>query len=181
MTRLETPHLTIRGFETNDLEGLYFICSDAEVMRFVGDNKPLTLEQCQKWIEVSKANYAHHNYGAMAVIENSSSKMIGYCGIVYGEDTTTPELIYGFAKNVWGKGYATEVANAMLEHGFQTVKLETILATADPENIASLKILKEKLGFQYTHSENDIHGLPTIFLKLERTDWLKSKPKLVST
>ena len=180
MIQLETPRLTIRGFETNDLEGLYVTCSDAEVMRFVGDNKPLTLEQCQKWIEVSNANYAHHNYGAMAVIENSSQHMVGYCGLVFGEDTNAPEIIYGFAKHAWGKGYATETAKKMLEHGFQTVKLKQILATADPDNTASLKILEQKLGFRYMHSENDIHGLATAFFKLEREDWLQSHAGLVS-
>lgn len=180
MIQLETPRLTIRGFETDDLAALYAICNDKDVMQFVGDNKPLSLEQCDHWIEVSKANYQRQNFGAMAVIENSSDTMIGYCGLVFGEDTSQPEIIYGFAKSAWGQGYASEATRAMLEHGFQTVKLEIILATADPENSASLKILAQKLGFEFTHHKNDIHGLPTAFFKLERVNWLKSQAKLVS-
>ncbi len=180
MIQFQTPRLTIRGFETDDLAALYAICDDAEVMRFVGDNKPLTLEQCQKWIEVSKANYQRQNFGAMAVLENSSQIMIGYCGLVFGEDTSQPEIIYGFAKSAWGQGYASEAAHVMLEHGFKTVKLECILATADPENTASLKILESKLGFTKTHTEADIHGLPTLFFKLERQTWLKLQTGLVN-
>ena len=180
MTKLETPRLTIRGFETSDLRALYEICSDAEVMQFVGDNKPLTLEQCEQWIAISNANYERQNFGAMAVIENSGQDLIGYCGIVLGEDTNAPEIIYGFAKSAWGKGFASEAANAMLKHGFQTVKLERIVATADPENTASLKILEQKLGFTYTHTQDDVHGFKTAFFKLQRSSWLELQAGLVS-
>ncbi len=180
MMQLETPRLTIRGFETSDANALFTICSDPEVNRFVGDGKPLTLEQCQKWIEVSNANYLHHNYGAMAVIENSSMNFIGYCGLVFGDDKTTPEIIYGFTKNTWGKGYATEAAQRMLEHGFLTVTLEKVLATAYPENTVSLKILEYKLGFTHTKTQADEDGTIVVHFLLERAAWLKSKPKLVS-
>ena len=44
MTIIETPRLLIREIAQNDLEDLYTICGDAELMRFVGDGKPLSKE-----------------------------------------------------------------------------------------------------------------------------------------
>jgi RimJ/RimL family protein N-acetyltransferase len=44
-----------------------------------------------------------------------------------------------------------------------------LAATADPANIASLRILA-RLGFVATHTADDRHGLPTVFLRRIRHD-----------
>ena len=180
MIQLETPRLTIRGFKTSDAQALHAIVGDPEIVKHVGDGQPISLERCEKWIVISNANYERQHYGAMAVIENSSLRLIGYCGLVFGDDKTTPEIIYGFIKTAWGQGYATEAATAMLEHGFQGVKLEKILGIAYSENKPSLKILGEKLGFGYTHTQTEENGLTTAYFVLEREDWLQSHAGLVS-
>lgn len=170
MKTLKTKRLTIRPLENADLKAFFAVTGDTVVMRFVGDNQPLSLELTQRWIEVSQRNYATKGYGCMAVIETSSTDFIGYCGLVVGEDTNAPELIYAFKPSVWGKGYATEAAHAMLEFGLVDCGLDVIEATADPDNLASVRIL-EKLGFTWTRTHVDVHGLPTAFFKLETQAW----------
>ena len=152
MIQLETPRLTIRGFKTSDAQALHAIVGDPEIVKYVGDGQPISLERCEKWIVISNATYERQNYGAMAVIENSSLKLIGYCGLVFGDDKTTPEIIYSFIKTAWGKGFATEAAWACIQYGFEKLKLRRIIGRAMPDNIGSIRIL-EKCGMVYIGNE----------------------------
>jgi ribosomal-protein-alanine N-acetyltransferase len=52
------------------------------------------------------------------------------------------------AKSYWGRGLATEAAEAALRFGFEIAKLERIVAIAKHENIASRRVM-EKLGMKY--------------------------------
>jgi ribosomal-protein-alanine N-acetyltransferase len=45
-----------------------------------------------------------------------------------------------------GKGIVTEAIKAVIKYGFETLKLHSIGAVIDPENVASAKVLK-KNGF----------------------------------
>ena len=152
MKTLTTPRLSIRALEQGDLAAFHAICGDATAMRLMGDGLPLTLEQTRQWIDVSQRNYELHSRGCMAVIERDTNSMIGFCGLVAGDTSGEIELIYGFAPDHWGRGYATESAGAMLEYG-QTI-LPRIIASIYPQNKASQRIL-EKLGFVKTRVESD--------------------------
>jgi ribosomal-protein-alanine N-acetyltransferase len=58
---------------------------------------------------------------------------------------------YVFSKSVWGKGYATETAAALVKFGFENLKLHSVFATCDPQNFVSAKVLgkveMQKEGF----------------------------------
>jgi hypothetical protein len=47
----------------------------------------------------------------------------------------------------WGKGYATETANALVDFGFDKLNLHRVFATCDPANTASAHVL-EKIGMK---------------------------------
>ncbi|WP_408011619.1 GNAT family N-acetyltransferase [Pseudalkalibacillus sp. A8] len=48
----------------------------------------------------------------------------------------------------WGRGYATDASNVLLDFGFSTLSLHRIVATYDPDNSRSAKVLT-KLGMSY--------------------------------
>jgi RimJ/RimL family protein N-acetyltransferase len=58
-----------------------------------------------------------------------------------------PEVSYFFHPAHWGRGLATELVRASLEHGFGALTLRAIGAFARPENAASIRVL-EKCGFR---------------------------------
>jgi [ribosomal protein S5]-alanine N-acetyltransferase len=159
MIVLETSRLRIRGLEFSDLEPFFAVCGNPEAMRWMGDREPLSLEDTRRWIEVSQDNYAQHQRGCMAVCHKSSGELIGFCGLVRGFEDQI-ELIYAFLPRVWGQGYATEAASAMLEYS-QTI-LPRVLATIYPENLPSQRIL-EKLRFAYSHTANNDDQTQTAF------------------
>jgi RimJ/RimL family protein N-acetyltransferase len=95
MIVIETKRLLIRKITQTDLDDLYGICSDSELMKFVGDGNPLSKQQTQKWIDVTLSNYASKGFGMYGVIDKETGAFIGYCGLVFSTDVNDYELIYG--------------------------------------------------------------------------------------
>jgi [ribosomal protein S5]-alanine N-acetyltransferase len=81
-----------------------------------------------------------------AIIEKKNERMIG-SGEFNIQDirNRTGEIGYIVNPDYWGKGFATEAANLLIEFGFKQFSLHRIYATCDPRNIASSKVL-EKIG-----------------------------------
>lgn len=167
MTVIITPRLVIREITENDFQALYRICSDPEIMKFVGDGKPLTEEQTQRWIAVTLTNYDTKGFGMYVIIEKRTGVFVGYAGLVFSADVNNNELIYALDKVYWGRGLATEIAYHMVEFGFNVLQLTRIYASIDPENKASQKILA-KIGFEEFCKKNDEYGFATIYYQLRK-------------
>jgi hypothetical protein len=58
-----------------------------------------------------------------------------------------PGRIHRLLLPLWGLGYATEAARAIVDAGFRQPQLHRIWSTVDDENVASGRVL-EKLGMQ---------------------------------
>src|SRR5690606_29639318 len=58
------------------------------------------------------------------------------------EDAEEPDIEIGWRliRSAWGKGYATEAAMPVLDHAFQTVGLDRVIADINPHNAASLRV-----------------------------------------
>lgn len=161
----ETTRLLIRRFDANDLMNLYAICSDREVMKYVGNSEPLTLDQVKEWLVVTETNYNTKGFGNYAIINKASNALIGYCGLVYSKQIEKIELIYALSKQHWHLGLATEAGKGMIGFGFKVLKLNEIYASIDPENHSSENILV-KLGFSYIFEKEDEFGYLTHYYKI---------------
>lgn len=162
---LESKRLKIRKFSTSDLLDLYAICSNAELMKYVGTGTPLTMDQVKEWLEVTHVNYATKGFGNYALISKENKELIGYCGLIYSKEIDNIELIYALRQKYWGVGLASEASLAMIDFAFDTLKLKEVFASIDPENIASEKILL-KTGFRFAFEQNDQWGLSTKYFKV---------------
>ncbi len=65
-------------------------------------------------------------------------------------NVTSPdiELAYRLHKKYWNLGYATELAKALIEYGFDKLALPKIIAMVHPENERSKRVM-EKAGMSY--------------------------------
>jgi ribosomal-protein-alanine N-acetyltransferase len=73
------------------------------------------------------------------LVKKSSDQVIGHCGLLEKEVDGTDEIevIYILKSSEWGKGYATEIAKAIIDYAFVKRKLERLIALIEPENAAS--------------------------------------------
>jgi len=145
---LQTERLELREFEESDLDAIHAYASDPEVVRYMawGPNTP---EQTREFLHAKLAEQRGGERRAfgLAVVERQSGALIGSVGLRLNESGTQAALGYCFSRRVWGQGYATEAAGAMLRFGFEELGLHRIHATCDPRDVASARVL-EKIGMR---------------------------------
>ena len=139
-TVAETARLRLRRVEPGDTDAMFEVYGDADAMRWVGDGRVLTPEECRQWVEVTRRNYETRGYGMFAVVERTSDRVVGFAGLVHPGGHPTPELKYALRRDAWGRGYATEAARALLRVAVG-LGIREIVATVAPGNAASMAVL----------------------------------------
>jgi RimJ/RimL family protein N-acetyltransferase len=145
---LLTERLELRRFASRDLGPLLVAFGDPAVMRFVGsERKPLSGDALRVLMRSADGHWSRHRFGLLAVVERGSGRVVGEAGLQVLEAGPDIELGYTLAHAAWGRGYATEAARAVLYWAFAGLRLERVVAVADPANDASLHVL-DKLGMR---------------------------------
>lgn len=154
MLPLTTERLLIRHFHILDLEPLYRVFGDPEVMRY-GDGVQ-TKEWVQAWLLTCFERYHQTwGFGPYAVADRITRDVIGYCGLFFFPDVNgQPEIEIGYrlARSAWGRGYATESARAVRDYASATLGIKRLIAIIDPSNVPSIRVA-EKIGM---HHEGDV-------------------------
>lgn len=150
---IETSRLILREIVTEDVDRIFLLDSNPEVMKYIGVKPVTKLEESEETINKIRKQYQENGIARWAVIEKESNLLIGWSGLKLLTEPINGfknvyELGYRFLPEFWGKGYATEAGKAVLDYGFNEINLEVIYACADIENLDSNKILKDKLGFE---------------------------------
>lgn len=144
---IETEHLDLRAWQESDTEPFIEMNSNEEVMRYFV--KPYSKEESEAMLTRIKDHFTQHGYGFFAVEHRDSEQFMGFVGLnnVHYETPFTPcvEIGWRLLPQFWGKGYATEAASALLDFGFQYLKLKEIVAFTTESNLASRKVM-EKIG-----------------------------------
>jgi ribosomal-protein-alanine N-acetyltransferase len=163
---IETERLVLRPFKPEDLDELVQLRADPLVMRYIGDQ---SREKVEQRLQYYISHYEPHGFGMWAVIDKGTRAMVGWCGLVFLDETPEVEVGYGVARDYWGRGLMTEAARASLRYGFERAGLERIVAVAMPENTASRRIM-EKLGMRY--EKNVFHyGHDLVYYAIKREDF----------
>jgi len=78
------------------------------------------------------------------VARKNDNKIIGYCNVGnFDDDSIRSEIGYGFNREEWNKGYATEAIKVLVKFGFEVMNFNRIEATVTLGNDASIKALKK--------------------------------------
>src|SRR5215213_1805419 len=147
---LETERLFLRRFNENDIEAVFAMRSDADVMRFI--REPQTnRSEAESWVNLVSSRWETDKIGFCALFEKSSGEFVGWCGLWRLKETGETEIGYALFKEFRGRGYAVEASEAFLNYGFETLNLKEIVAVARPENRASRRVM-ERLGMTYDYT-----------------------------
>src|SRR5215210_4075979 len=149
---LETERLALREWRPEDAEALHALAGDAEVMLYVGDGKPWDIAQVRGWIGRLNESYRTRGFSRWAVVEKASGEAVGSCGFAPLPWSGEIDFGYMFRRDCWGRGYASEITPAVLRHGFERYGFREVVASIDPANDASRRVLR-KLGFVYRGNE----------------------------
>jgi len=137
-----TDRLRIRNFETMDWQAVHEYTSDAKVMAYIPGG--CLSEEAAK--ELVNENLAA-NAEKFPVLLKAEGVLIGHIIFhkYFGEHTY--EIGWVFNPKYQSKGYASEAVYGILKHGFEGMNLHRIIATCQPENTPSYRVM-EKIGMR---------------------------------
>jgi ribosomal-protein-alanine N-acetyltransferase len=147
---LQTPRLLLRDFTLDDLSDVHAYASLQETVRFM-EWGPNTEEQTRDFLlrKLAAQQADPRVEYELGIVLKETGQVIGGIGLRLNRPQhRAADMGYVLHPDHWNHGYATEAARAILDCGFNQHNLHRIMATCDPANRASARVL-EKIGMQY--------------------------------
>ena len=166
---LGTERLLLRWFRETDFEQFSEINSNVEVMRFLGDGKPLTPMESWRQMATFMGHWYFRGYGIWAVEEKSSGNLVGRIGFMNPAGWPGFELGWTLGRQYWGKGYATEGARRALEYAFTWMDRDHVISLIAPDNVASARVA-ERLG-EKVEGKTQVFSHDVLIYGLDRENW----------
>lgn len=148
MRILETERLALDELEAADAAFILELVDGRGFRENIGDRGVRDLEGARGYIEGVTAGYAANGFGLWRAALKSSREPVGICGLVRRDGLEHPDVGYAILERFWGRGFATEAAMAIVEHGHRALGLPTLSAITAPTNEASIAVLS-KIGFRF--------------------------------
>jgi RimJ/RimL family protein N-acetyltransferase len=174
--RLETSRLVLRRMREDDLAALVVYRNDSRVAEY---QEWENYDEIKAKELITDKNPGDEGYFQFALEHKATGELIGDFMLKTQEDKRLAEIGYTLAFNFHGKGLAREAATAVIDYAFSVLKMHRLSASADPRNLASLKLL-ERLGFR-----KEAHFVKSLWFKgdwaddviygLLREEWHKNK------
>ena len=154
-TRIQTERLVLRHWNESaqDRRFFHFIMSNQKGRRYYPNR--LNEDQANTRLKalIHRVEQDRLGWGVACLKDNSNhaGRPIGFVGLSLFRSQThfapCVEIGWQFDPEIWGKGYATEAARALLRHGFDDLGLDEIYAFAVPENRPSIAVM-ERIGMK---------------------------------
>ena len=167
---LTTQRLHLRPYTLADVEPLFRLLNEGDVLRYFPNPRPPQREQVERWIGSFLAHWQEQGYGWWAVERQSDAALMGWCGLTFLPETGETEVAYLLGRAYWGQGLATEAATASLRFGFEHLALPRIIGLVHPDNHGSKHVL-EKLGMAFV-DRADYFGMALLRYRRDRETWL---------
>lgn len=175
---LRTARLTLRPFTAADAPQVQTLAGAYEIaLNTLSIAHPYPEGAAAAWIATHETEYDENrvHHFAIAIEEDGNDNVAGSMGLmIKGEGIA--ELGYWVGVPFWGRGYASEAAEAILRYGFEQCGLHRIFACHFTRNPASGKVIL-KMGMQYEGTmRQHVHKwdeyLDMSFYGILRDEWL---------
>ena len=121
---------------------------DPQVMEYVHGGLPYSEEEVDEWFTRQARQVAQDDVCMGAMIEKASGKLVGIAGTQPLGTTGDLEIGWWLAREVWGRGYATEAGGAAMRHVLETLGRPRVVAIIHPDNEPSKRVVA-RLGMHY--------------------------------
>jgi len=140
---IETARLTLRRLDEGDADEIFFHRSNEQMMRYLDKQPFKTVDEAKAWIAMVLKNDEQNEGINWGIALKGESRIIGtICLFHFAQEHERGELGYMLHFDYQGKGLMREAVTAVLDYGFRMLKLHSIEANVNPENIASIKTLE---------------------------------------
>lgn len=145
---LESDCIRLRGIEDNDIESLYKLFSNPQVMRYWSRGPMTTSQEALDYANSIVEGFTKRTLLNWIVADLETDQMIGTCTLYeINPQHARAGLGYALMPEYWGKGLASEAASLAISYGFLELGLHRIEADTEPNNLRSNKVL-ERFGFK---------------------------------
>lgn len=165
---LETPRLTLRRQVSADLDALWALYCDPQIVKYIPD-APRSREEAREELEWHMHGHPkNQDLGLWATIHKESGRFIGRCGLLPWmiDGRQEVEVAYTIAQDFWGQGLGTEAARAIMQYGFAKLQLPRLISVIDPDNIASQRVA-QKIGMQL-EQQLELDNLPMLIYSISK-------------
>ena len=146
---VRTARTRLRPASMRDVGYLHRLWTEPAVRRFFWDDEVITRGRAEAAVREGVEDFGRHGLGLWISERREGGRApVGFCGLRHLDGGPEVEVLYGISPAEWGRGYATEIAQAILRYGFETAGLTRIWGIADAENLASRRVL-EKIGMTF--------------------------------
>lgn len=178
---LETERLRLRRFTAADVDNLFELDSDPDVMRYITGGRRTPRDEIENDFLPAFLQYyeRYEGYGFWAAMEKSTGDFLGWFHFRPQPDSRPGdvELGYRLRTSAWGQGYATEGSRALIHKGFTEFEVQRVVAETMAVNLASRRVM-EKAGMTLVRTfhqdwpyaiEGNEHG--DVEYELRKSEW----------
>lgn len=143
---ITTDRLVLRLFMKSDAEVVAKLCNNYNIYKStLYLPYPYSIEDAVTWIERHLENFNADKAYEFAITDRDDGKIYGAIALSSNQQFQNGELAYWVGEAYWGKGYATEAAQAIVEFAFEIKQYHKVFARYFGSNPASGKVL-QKIG-----------------------------------
>lgn len=149
MNLIETARLSLRRLGLHDASFILELLNEPTFIRFIGDKGVRSLKDACDYLEKGPiGSYRRFGFGLYLTSLRASGEPIGICGLVKRDALQDVDVGFALMPQFAGFGYATESASAVLAYGRREFGLQRIVGITDPDNHASIAVLR-KIGLRF--------------------------------
>ncbi|WP_427025275.1 GNAT family N-acetyltransferase [Aureimonas ureilytica] len=142
-SRLDTARLVLRPVRMSDAPAIARHANDRQIAEMTSRiPHPYGLGHAESFLASVDGELI------FAITAREGGEFLGLCSLQALERPDTAELGYWLGRPFWGKGFATEAAQALIDYAFEALALGTVEVRCRVVNGASRRVI-QKCGFGY--------------------------------
>jgi [ribosomal protein S5]-alanine N-acetyltransferase len=142
--KITTKRLLLRQVNNGDVNEVYFLRSDEQVMKYIDRIPAKNLDDAYEFIRLINEQEKSNDGITWAITMKGNNSLIGtICYWNIKKEHYRAEIGYQLHPEYWGKGLMHEAFSGVVNFGFDVMKLHSIEANVNPENAASIKLLEK--------------------------------------
>ena len=156
-TNLESQRLVLRRITPEDVNAIFALRSNVDVMKYIARPLCENLEDALALIHSIEQKLSSNEGINWAITLKGNNTLIGFIGHYRIKwEHFRSEIGYMLSPDFQGKGIITEAVKLVVDYGFNDMNMHSLEAVIDPKNIASARVLEKNNFIKEAHyKENE--------------------------